>query len=95
MGSLARLIKWGFSIDALTRTPEEFQSYAAVIPFGEQLLNNLGMFLFFALSFIGIFYMISWKGSSSSFAMEWVGMAPFAIDFFSLSSGHTVIEHRW
>ncbi len=93
--TLARLIEWGFSIDVFVRTPEDFRGYEAVIPLGEQLFNNLGMFLFFAVSFIGIFYMISRRGSSSSFTMAWVGMTPLAIGFFSLISGHSVIEHRW
>jgi len=93
--TLARLIEWGFSIDVFVRTPEEFRGYVAVIPLGEQLFNNLGMFLFFAFSFIGVFYMISQRRSSSSFAMAWVGMAPLAIGFFSLISEHSVIEHRW
>jgi hypothetical protein len=53
------------------------------------------MFLFFAFSFIGVFYMISRRGSSSSFTMAWVGVAPLAIGFFTLISGHSVIEHRW
>jgi hypothetical protein len=93
--TLAHLIDWGFSIDAFISTPEELRGYAAVIPLGEQLFNNLGMFLFFAFSFVGIFYMISRRGSSSSFALAWVGMAPLAIGFFSLISGHSVLEHRW
>jgi len=93
--ALATLIDWGFSIDAFTSTPQEFRDNAAVIPLGEQLFNNIGMFLFFTFAFIGIFYMISRRGSSSSFAMAWVGMAPLAIGFFSLISGHSVIEHRW
>lgn len=95
IASLAKLIEWGFSIDVFVKTPEEYRGYEAAIPLGEQLFNNLGMFLFFALSFIGIFYMISQRGNSSSFAMAWVGMAPLAIGFFSLISGHSVIEHRW
>lgn len=93
--TLGQLIKWGFSVDVFVKTPTEFVNYAASIPLGEQLFNNLGMFLFFAFSFIGIFYMISRRGSSSSFAMAWVGLAPLAIGFFSLISGHSVIEHRW
>lgn len=93
--SLAKLIEWGFNIDVFLKTPKELQGYEATIPLFEQLFNNLGMFLFFAISFIGIFYMISQRGNSSSFSMAWVGMAPLAIGFFSLISGHSVIEHRW
>jgi hypothetical protein len=93
--SLAKLIEWGFSIDVFVKTPKELQGYEATIPLGEQLFNNLGMFLFFAFSFIGVFYMISRRGSSSSFALAWVGMAPLVIGFFSLISEHSVIEHRW
>ena len=93
--SLARLIEWGFSIDAVVKTPKELQGYAAAIPLGEQLFNNLGMFLFVTFSFIGIFYMISQRESSSGFAMAWAGMAPLAIGFFSLISGHSVVEQRW
>ena len=95
IGTLAHLIDWGFSIDFFVKTPEEFRSYAAVVPLGEQVFNNLGMFLFFAFSFIGVFYMISRRGSSSSFTMAWVGVAPLAIGFFTLIAGHSVIEHRW
>ncbi len=93
--TLGQLIKWGFSVDVFVKTPAEFLSYAASIPLWEQVFNNLGMFLFFAFSFIGVFYMISRRGSISSFTMAWVGVAPLAIGFFSLISGHSVIEHRW
>lgn len=93
--TLGYLIKRGFSVNVFVKTPTEFVNYATSIPLGEQLFNNLGMFLFFAFSFIGIFYMISRRGSSLSFAMAWVGLAPLAIGFFSLISGHSVIEHRW
>ena len=92
---LAKLIDWGFSIDTFDNTPDEFRDYAAVIPLGEQLFNNFGIFLFFAFSFTGVFYMISRRGSGSSSAIAWVGMAPLMIGFFSLISGHTVIESRW
>ena len=95
IAALAMAIEWGFSIDVFVKTPEEYRGYVAALPLGEQLFNNLGMFLFFAFSFIGIFYMISHRGNSSSFALAWAGMAPLAISFFSLISGHSVVEHRW
>ncbi len=95
IGTLIDLFRSGFSIDFFEATPEELRGYATVIPLEEQLFNNLGVFLFFVFSFIGIFYMISRRGSSSSFAMAWVGMTPLAIGFFSLILGYAVIEDRW
>lgn len=95
IGTLVDLFNSGFSRDFFDRTPEELRGYAMVIPLGEQLINNLGMFLFFTFSSIGFFHMISRKGSSSTFAMAWVGMTPLAVGFFSFISGHAMIEHRW
>lgn len=93
--TLADLIKWGFSIDYFGHTSEEILKYAATVPIPEQIFNNLGMLLFFSLSFVGIFYMISKKGNSFSFAEALVGFTPLALSFFSLITGHTIIEHRW
>ena len=95
IGILVDLIRSGFSIDFFEYTPAEFQYYATPIPFGEQLFNDLGMYLFFSFSLIGLFYMVSRKGSSSTFAIAWVGIIPLIISFVSLISGHTVIEQRW
>lgn len=95
IGTLIDLFRSGFSIDFFEIIPEGLRSYAAVVPLGEQLFNALGLFLAFTFSFIGIFYMISRKGGSSAFAIAWVGVTPLAIGFFSLISGHTVLEHRW
>lgn len=93
--SLGSLLRRGFSIDVFVTTPEEFLGSATVVPISEQLFNNIGMFLFFTVSFIGIFSMISPKGNRLSFAIACTGVAPLAISFFSLISGHSVIEHRW
>jgi hypothetical protein len=93
--TLGDLIKWGFSVDIFVTTPKEFLSYTANIPLNEQLFNNLGMFLFFTFSFIGILYIISRKGKSSTVVMAWVGLVPLAIGFFSLITEHSVIEDRW
>jgi len=93
--TLSLLVEWGFSADFFGSTPAEAVSYSISIPLSEQLFNNLGMFLFFTLSFIGIFYMISRRGNSSTFTMAWVMITPLAIGFFSLITGHGVIEGRW
>jgi hypothetical protein len=88
-------VEWGFSADYFGSSPAEAVSYGISVPLNEQLFNNLGMFLFFTLSFIGIFYMISRRGNSKTFTMSWVMISPLAIGFFSLITGHSVIEHRW
>ena len=94
--TLVKLIGWGFSIDFFVHAPEAILGYIFTVPFSEQLFNQLGMFLFFALSLIGCFYMISKKyGSSHTFIMAIVGATPLAIGFFSLITGHSVIEQRW
>lgn len=95
IGTLIELLNSGFSIDFFVENPENLRSYAAVTPLGEQMFENLGMFLFFAVSFIGIFYMVSRKGSNSTFAMAWIGMSPLMIGFISIIFGCTIIEHRW
>lgn len=95
IGTLIDLFKSGFSINFFETTPEDLRGYAAIVPLEEQLFNNLGVFLFFVFSFIGIFYMISRRGNSASFAIAWVGMTPLTIGFFSLILGYAVIEHRW
>lgn len=97
-GNIDQLIDFfssGFSIDFFLSTPEKVRNYLATAPLGEQLFNNLGMFLFFAFSFIGIFYMISRNGNSSTFVIAWLGMIPLTIGFFPLVFGCSMIEHRW
>jgi hypothetical protein len=93
--TLGSLVEWGFSADFFSSSPAEVISYGISIPLSEQLFNFLGMFLFFALSFIGIFYMISRRGNFSTFTISWAMIAPLTISFFSLITGHSVIEHRW
>jgi len=93
--SVGNLIDFGFSADTFVQTSDLVKNLATAVPLEEQLIGYLGLFLFFAISFIGFFYMISKKGNASTFTLAWVGIAPLAIGFFSLISGHTVIEERW
>lgn len=97
--SLASFIEWGFRIDFFggnLKELEKFLDYELLaIPLGERLFNDLVMYMFFAFSLIGIFYMISQRGGGSSFAMAWVGMLPLAISFFSVISKHDMMIQRW
>lgn len=95
--NLANLIKWGFSRDVFDSTPDEILVKATeIISLQEELFTNIGMFLFFALSFVGLFYMISKKyGTHDTFSMAFVGATPLVLGFSSLISQHSIIEHRW
>jgi len=93
--TLGQLIRWGFSIDFFGRIPAEYLDYALPIPLGELIFDDLGLYLFFAVSFIGVFYMISRRGNSSMFFVASIGVTPLVIMFLSVISGITVIESRW
>ncbi|ABN56625.1 MULTISPECIES: hypothetical protein [Methanoculleus] len=93
---LAQLIELGFSRDFFVAkgVPGATSTYLSAIPVGEQVFNQFGMFLFFALSFIGVFYLLSRK-DNKSFIIAVIGIIPLAIGFLSLLFGFGVIEHRW
>lgn len=96
IATLANLIKWGFSIDFFIHAPTEVIVKVQNLPVFEQLFNNIGMFLFFSLSFIGCLYMISTKyGNYATFSLAIVGLSPLAISFFSIITDHSVIAGRW
>lgn len=95
LNTFANLIKWGFSIDIFVHAPNKVLNYVTTVPFFEQIFYSLGIFLFFSLSFIGIFYMVSKKGNSFSFSITLAGFTPLALNFFSVITGHSIIEHRW
>lgn len=94
--TLAKLIEWGFSKDVfiMDGAAKVSSVYTSVIPITEQIFNQFGMFLFFATSFIGIFYLLSQK-DTRCFVFALIGLIPLAIGFFSLIFGFGVIEHRW
>ncbi|WP_156165800.1 hypothetical protein [Methanosarcina sp. 2.H.A.1B.4] len=93
---IGKLLIWGFSRDRFIDTTSEVFFSGPIVPIAEQFFNNMGMFLFFALSFIGCFYMISKKyGTHNTFAIAIVGLTPLFLGFFSLISENSIIEHRW
>jgi len=71
---LADFIRMGFHEADLSRHTESTLHYVPTIPMIERLFNQLGMFLFFSLSFIGLFYMISKKyGNEQKFTFAGIG----------------------
>jgi len=54
------------------------------------------MFLFFAVSLIGCFYMLSRRfGNPYAFFMVIAGVLILSIGYFPMLAGRSVIEHRW
>ena len=95
--TLAHLVDVGFYDELWEIVPLEVVArYILGVPLSEQLFNNLGMFLFFALSFIGCFYFASRKfGNRSSFAMVMGGVVILALAFFPPLFGREIIIGRW
>lgn len=94
--TLAELIKWGFSRDVfiMEGASEVAATHLLEIPICEQIFNQFGMFMFFAISFIGIFYLLRQR-DNKCLTIAVIGLIPLTIGFFSLTFGFGVIEHRW
>jgi len=97
ISTLGMLLKFGFSIDSLHSIPQDLVSnHLMTIPLSEQIFNYIGMFLFFTLSFIGCFYMMSIKyGNYNTFNFAVIGLTPLFLGFFSLITKHSIVEQRW
>lgn len=96
--TLANLIKWGFSRDVFNKISPEIMGYYTRIPFQEILFSNMFLILFFSFSIIGCLFMLSDKAGKKkhdSFLFACIGLTPLIVGFFSLISGHAVIEERW
>jgi hypothetical protein len=94
--AIADLVHWGFSIDAFIKGPPEALAYANSVPLSEQLLSLLGPMLFFSVSMIGGLSMVSKTlGSRTRGFLAIVGGTTVAFPFFSLLTGHSIIEGRW
>lgn len=97
LNSLVSLFKWGFNVDFFAKTATDISMETlSQISIFEQLFENIGMFLFFSLSFIGCLYMVSQKyGNSLKFSFTLVAITPLFIGFFSLIFDKFTIVQRW
>jgi hypothetical protein len=96
ISEIATLIKWGFSIDSDVQISQQSIKYALNSSIAESLFNSIGLNLFFSMSNIGFFYMISKKyASSKSFALAFIGMTILSVSYFSFVFGLSIIEGRW
>ncbi len=110
MRTLARLVGIGFEPGSgvtltypVAQAPPELTPAASAAwetlsgaPSAEFLFNSSGMFLFFAISFIGCFYMLSRRvGNPYAFFLAIAGVLILSIGYFPMLMGLSVIEHRW
>jgi len=97
MNTLIKFLQMGFSMKTFILTPQSLLSgYSHIVPNSEQIFNSGGMFIFFTLSFIGCLYMISKAyGNHNTFSFSIVGLTPLFFGFFSIISGHGIMEDRW
>ena len=76
-------------------TPAAWETLSGA-PSAEFLFNSSGMFLFFAISFIGCFYMLSRRVSNRyAFFLAIAGVLILSMGYFPMLMGRSVIEHRW
>ena len=96
INTLADMIRAGFHETFFVNAPNAVIGYISTVPVSEQIFNQLGIFLFFSISFLGCFCMISKKyGNFSTIRLAVVGMTPLAIGFISLIFRYSVIQERW
>ena len=91
---LADLIRQGFTRAYFIQNPAVVDAYPGLVPVPEQVFNNIGMFAFFTVSLIGIFYLAA-RRERNGFAFGTVGVILLGIGFFPLITGLSFIEHRW
>jgi hypothetical protein len=91
---LLDLIRQGFARDYFVSNPAIIDAYPGLVPASEQVFNNIGMFLFFTLSLVGILYLVA-RRERNGFAFATVGLVLLALGFFPLVTGLSFIEHRW
>ena len=91
---LRDLVRQGFTRAYFVQNPPIVDAYPGLVPVPEQIFNNIGMFLFFTVSLVGIFYLAG-RGERNGFAFGTAGLILLGIGFFPLITGLSFIEHRW
>jgi len=92
---LKSLIQWKFSISRFAQwVPKKVLDHYTTVPSIEILYNSLGEIIFLGLSFVGIFYAISKKGTLFSFTIATIGTTLFAISYLS-RFGFYIMQYRW
>ncbi|MCW4045024.1 MAG: hypothetical protein NWE94_05850 [Candidatus Bathyarchaeota archaeon] len=97
INTLGELIKEGFRFDFFS-VPllKDVGQYVLHVPFFEQLLNNTGLFLFFAISLIGFLFIISKEyRTSHRFVIALGGAIILVLSSIAQITGLGIIIERW
>ncbi|MFH2112158.1 MAG: hypothetical protein ABIJ47_12970 [Candidatus Bathyarchaeota archaeon] len=91
--NLANFIKWDFDKMFLA---EYAYLFISSISFEEKIFTYLGIFLYFAISFIGCFYVMS-KGFRNSYRFTFMisSVVILIISFLSVITDRYIIQHCW
>ncbi|MBE3089350.1 MAG: hypothetical protein IMZ41_03610 [Actinobacteria bacterium] len=94
--TLAAFIQKGFNRDLFIQAPLQATNYINTVPFSETIFNASGLLLFFSITILGCFYMISKKyGNFNTFNIALVGLIPLTLGFFSQILGIYILPERW
>ena len=91
--SLVKIVLWGFNVDYFHKGVI-LTNYSQGVSLLEQIYNNMGLFVFSALSLIGFLYAIS-KKNLNAILIAFFGLITLGIGFFSLVSGKEFLNVRW
>lgn len=95
--SLIEMIRNNLSIDYFLQSTQSQTStyFTSSVTQLEQTLYLLGMLLIYSTAIIGIFFMISKRGNSSSFYIALLGIMFIIISFLGFLQGRYILNDRW
>lgn len=92
---LGSLISIDFSPEEITKSAFDLGDASVNTGLVDILFSTLPFYLFVTISLIGVFYMVSRKGNSSTFTYALLSISPLLVSFIFFVSGRTAITCRW
>ena len=92
---LGNLISIGFNPEIIEKSALDLGNASIDIGFVDILFSVLPFYLFATISFIGVLYMVSKKGTNSTFTYALLSITPLLISFVFYISGGTAVTERW
>jgi hypothetical protein len=91
LAKLTQLIEFGFSRDAFSKGAP----VVTVVPLAESMFNLAGIYIFYAIAFIGVLYFMSNRGTVKSATVSTMGVTFLGIAFFALVGKLGLLQDRW